>query len=168
MVMDKSKLLDRLTKFALFSYFTPEELEGVASTVRTRRFGKGETIFREGDVGEELFLVEEGRVAITKAVKGNIEQVLAHLGPGEYFGEMAVLEKIPRTATVSAEEDCLLLVIGEDDLLHLMEDQPKAAAKIMFNLMKTFSKRLQATNEQVRDAVRWGLEATGFQPEDDK
>jgi len=164
--MEKPRILDRLEKSTLFSYFTPEELRDVARIVRTRRFGKGETIFKEGDVGEELFLVEEGRVAISKAVKGNIEQVLAHLGPGDYFGEMAVLEKIPRTASVSAEEDCLLLVIGEDDLIHLMENEPKAAAKIMFNLLKTFSKRLQATNEQVRDAVRWGLEATGFQPEE--
>ena len=162
---ERERLLERLSAFALFAYFTPEELAKTADTVRTRRFKNGDVVFREGDLGEELFLVDEGRVAISKAVKGNIEQVLAHLGPGECFGEMAVLEKIPRTASVSAEEDCVLFVISEDDLMHLMEDEPKAAAKMMFNLLKTFSRRLQATNEQVREAVRWGLEATGYQPE---
>lgn len=141
---------------SLFSYFSVEELELVAGLVSTRPYKKGELIFCEG---------EEGKVAISKPVKGNLEQVLAHLGPGDHFGEMAILEKIPRTASASAEENCILLVISENDLLRMMDEHPKAAAKIMFNLLRTFSARLKATNEQVREAVRWGLEATGYHVE---
>jgi CRP/FNR family cyclic AMP-dependent transcriptional regulator len=162
---DRQRIIERLANSALLAYFTTDELQNVVSMVRTRRFGKGDLIFLEGDVGEELYLVEEGKVAISKAVKGNLEQVLAHMGPGEYFGEMALLDKIPRTASASAEEDCVLMAIGKDDLFTLMEKEPKAAAKLMFNLLKTFTTRLKATNEQLKEAVRWGLEATGYQPE---
>jgi len=158
-------LIDALGRSSLFAGLGRDELDLVLSISRTRRFGSGDVVFSEGEVGEELFLVKEGKVAITKQVKGNIEQVLAHLGPGDYFGEMAVMDKIPRTATATAEEACVLVVIGESDLLKMMDDYPKTAAKIMFNLLRTFSRRLQATNEQVRDAVKWGLEATGYQIE---
>lgn len=165
MPISDKKSTSGLKGSSLFSYFSVEELEMVASMVKTKQFKKGELIFREGEEGEELFLVEEGKVAISKPVKGNLEQVLAHLGPGDHFGEMAILEKIPRTASASAEENCLLLVVSENDLLHMMEEHPKAAAKIMFNLLRTFNARLKATNEQVREAVRWGLEATGYHVE---
>ncbi len=161
----EDKSISGLKGSSLFSYFSVEEFEMVAGMVRRKQYKKGELIFREGEEGEELFLVEEGKVAISKPVQGNLEQVLAHLGPGDHFGEMAILEKIPRTASASAEENCLLLVISEDDLLRMMEEHPKAAAKIMFNLLRTFSARLKATNEQVREAVRWGLEATGYHVE---
>jgi len=163
---EKQRLAEKLSHSVLFAYCTAEELESVTAFVRPSRYEKGELIFHEGDMGAELYLVETGRVAISKAVKGNLEQVLAHMGPGEYFGEMALLDKISRTASATAEEDCVLLSIGKDDLFMLMEREPKAAAKIMFNLLRTFTSRLQATNEQLKEAVRWGLEATGYQPEE--
>ena len=162
---DESKVANRLVNSTLFAYFTVEEVQNAVKMIRMRSFRKGDLIFMEGDVGDELYLVESGKVAISKAIKGNLEQVLAHIGPGEYFGEMALLDKIPRTASASAEEDCVLMALGKDDLFALMEKEPKAAAKIMFNLLKTFTSRLQATNEQLKEAVRWGLEATGYNPE---
>jgi len=165
MSISEKKSISVLKGSSLFSYFSGEELVMVAGMVCTRQYKKGELIFREGEEGDELFLVEEGKVAISKPVKGNLEQVLAHLGPGDHFGEMAILEKIPRTASATAEENCVLLVISEGDLLRMMEVHPKAAAKIMFNLLRTFNARLKATTEQVREAVRWGLEATGYHVE---
>ena len=159
------RLIKKLSKSSLFAYLTEAELENIVRVVSSREFAKGSIIFNEGEVGEELYIVEGGMVAISKGVKGNLEQVLAHMGPGEYFGEMALLEMIPRTATASAEEDTTRMVIGKKDLFDLMENEPKAAAKIMFNLLRTFTNRLQATNEQLRETVRWGLEATGFHPE---
>jgi len=157
--------LDTLACSSLLAGLTREELACLVGSVCTRRLGKGEQVFREGESGEELFIVEEGRVAISKAVKGNLEQVLAHMGPGDFFGEIALLEKVPRTASASAEEDCVLLVINQADLFGLMDKEPRAAARIMYNLLKAFTSRLQDTNEQVREALRWGLEATGYQPE---
>lgn len=165
--MDETNLvIKKLGRSRLFAYLTDEDLGGIARVVEMRKYGMGRPIFSEGAQGEELYIVESGRVAISKLVKGNIEQVLAHMGPGDYFGEMALLEHIPRTASASAEEDTVLMVIAKKDFIGLMESQPKAAAKIMFNLLKTFTNRLQATNEQLRESVRWGLEATGFKPEE--
>lgn len=161
----KEGLITRLGGSALFAYLTTVELEHIVKMVSRMPVKKGEVLFREGDAGNELYLVDEGRIAISKVVKGNLEQVLAHMGPGDYFGEMALLEQIPRTATASAEENTVLLRICREDLFALMERQPKAAAKIMFNLLRTFTARLQSTNDQLRETVRWGLEATGFRPE---
>lgn len=163
---DKPSLIRKLGRSSLFAYLTDQELGNVADIVGFRSLGKGELLFNEGDVGDKLFIVEGGRIAISKIIKGNIEQVLAHMSTGDYFGEMALLEKIPRTASASAEEDTVLMEIGKEDLFGLMESDPKAAAKIMFNLLKTFTNRLQATNEQLRETARWGLEATGFHAED--
>ncbi len=159
-------LIIRLSASDLFSYLTTDELEDIVGMVSRVRVKKGEVLFREGDAGNELYLVDDGRIAISKVVKGNLEQVLAHLGPGDYFGEMALLEQIPRTASAQAEEDAVLLRVCREDLFAMMERQPKAAAKIMFNLLRTFTNRLQSTNDQLRETVRWGLEATGFQPEE--
>jgi len=166
-ILKKSRLdiADSLAHSTLFAYFTPEELGHVAEMIKVYGFEKGELIFSEGDVGEELYIIASGKVAISKRVKGNLEQVLAHLGRGECFGEMAILEKIPRTASAQSEEDSTLMALSKDHLFSLMETDPRAAAKIMFNLLKTFNTRLQTTNEHLREAVRWGLEATGFQPE---
>jgi len=162
---NRINVADSLSGSTLFAYFTPDELVHVAEMIKVHGYAKGELIFSEGDVGEELYIIATGKVAIGKRVKGNLEQVLAHLGRGECFGEMAILEKIPRTASAHSEEDCMLMALSKDHLFSLMETDPRAAAKIMFNLLKTFNTRLQTTNDHLREAVRWGLEATGFQPE---
>jgi len=162
---NKIDIADKLSGSTLFAYFTPDELVNVAEMVKVHGYAKGDLIFGEGDVGEELYIVASGKVAISKRVKGKLEQVLAHMGKGECFGEMAILEKIPRTASAHAEDDCLLMTLSKDHLFALMETDPRAAAKIMFNLLKSFNSRLQTTNEHLREAVRWGLEATGYHPE---
>jgi len=163
---DRPGLTARLSQSAIFAYLSADELEHVVSMSGELRVKRGGTLFAEGDEGSELYIVDYGRIAITKAVEGNLEQVLAHMGPGDYFGEMALLEQIPRSATASAEEDSGLITISRDDLMGMMEREPKAAAKIMFNLLRTFTARLQATNDQLRETVRWGLEATGYRPEE--
>lgn len=155
----------KLAKTTLFAWLTGEELSLIGGLVQPGGYRKGDLIFAEGEDGHELYLIDTGRVIISKSIKGNLEQVLAHLGPGEYFGEMAMLKQIPRTASASAEEDCTIMLIHKDSILKMMEDQPKIAAKIMFNMLQTFNNRLMSANDQVRDAVLWGLEATGFQME---
>jgi len=163
---DRLGLTARLSRSAIFASLSADELDQVVSMSGALRLKRGGILFAEGDGGNELYIVDYGRIAITKAVEGNLEQVLAHMGPGDYFGEMALLEQIPRSATASAEEDSGLITISHDDLMGLMDREPKAAAKIMFNLLRTFTARLQATNDQLRETVRWGLEATGFRPEE--
>src|SRR5579863_3085450 len=75
-----------------------------------KSFPKSTVLFREGDEGAEMFVIRGGRIAISKTA-GTVEKVLVTLGPGEFFGEMSILNNKPRTATATVVEDAQLLVI---------------------------------------------------------
>src|SRR5215470_11455412 len=75
-----------------------------------REFPKGHVLFREGEPGKEMFVLQSGKVAISKRVR-DVEKVLATLGPGEFFGEMAIISNKPRNATATVAESAKVLVI---------------------------------------------------------
>lgn len=85
-----------------------------------REFSVGEVLFREGETGDEMFVIQNGQVRITKLVAGE-QRPLATLGRGEFVGEMAILNEKPRTATATVVEDAKLLVIGAKTLELMIE-----------------------------------------------
>ncbi len=104
------------------------------SQVQTRRFTTGQTIFQEGDDAHgEAFLVQSGRVAIQKQVKGE-ERTLRVLGEGELLGEVSLFRAGPRSATAMAEGDVTLCVIPGDRLEHFVRTNPKLAVEIVKRL----------------------------------
>lgn len=112
------------------------------------RFGKtcapGDVLFREGEPGREMYVLQEGSVRITKSVKGE-EKTLAILGPGEFFGEMAILNAKPRTATAVVEEQAKVLVLGAKTF----EQMVVSNAEIAVRLIKKLSRRLDSANELI-------------------
>ncbi|HPD18754.1 MAG TPA: cyclic nucleotide-binding domain-containing protein [Candidatus Goldiibacteriota bacterium] len=96
-----------------------------------KRYSKGEYIFREGDHGEEMFIIHQGKVNITKKTDEG-EKILVTLGPGDFFGEMAVIDKGPRSASAIAVEDTTCIVLDED----LFEQQMQRNAKIVKKILK--------------------------------
>lgn len=112
------------------------------------RFGKtcepGEVLFREGEQGELMYVLQSGSVRITKSVKGE-EKTLAILGPGEFFGEMAILNAKPRTATAVVEEAAQVLVLGS----RTFEQMVVSNAEIAVRLIKKLSRRLDSANELI-------------------
>ncbi|RZO48420.1 MAG: Crp/Fnr family transcriptional regulator [Sandaracinaceae bacterium] len=112
------------------------------------RFGKtsepGEVLFREGEHGEEMYVLQEGAIRITKAVKGE-EKTLALLGPGEFFGEMAILNAKPRTATAVVEQQAKVLVLGAK----AFERMVVSNAEIAVRLIKRLARRLDSANELI-------------------
>jgi CRP/FNR family cyclic AMP-dependent transcriptional regulator len=113
------------------------------------RFGKefraGEVLFREGESGEEMFVIQSGLVRITKKV-GNEERPLATLGRGEFLGEMAILNEKPRTATATVVEDAKCLVIGGRTL----ETMISKNSEIALRLIKKLARRLDSADELVQ------------------
>jgi CRP-like cAMP-binding protein len=91
-----------------------------------------------------------------------VEQVLARIGPGDFFGEMALFDRSPRSATVQADTDVALLVLDRAALARLTEDSPRAAAAFFQALVHVFIERLRASGDLVAEVTRWGLEATGL------
>ncbi len=121
-----------------------------------RRFGriypKGEYVFREGDEGQEMFYVLAGRVRVEKKA-GRVRKVLAEVGPGEYFGEMAALIQVPRTATAHAVEESDVAVIDGETLHRLLRENEE----ISLHMLKEFSQRIRRTDNLVDELSQWWL-----------
>ncbi len=112
------------------------------------RFGKkipaNTTLFQEGDRGEEMYIIQTGKVKISKRIRG-VEKTLATLEKGEFFGEMAILNDKPRSATAETLEDCDMLVIDRKTFDALI----RGNAEIAVRFIKRLADRLRETNDQM-------------------
>jgi CRP-like cAMP-binding protein len=108
------------------------------------RFEQGHILFHEGDDGEEMFIIQSGRVAIKKKVKEG-ETTLAVLEKGDFFGEMSVLERLPRSATAEMIEPGEIIVIAGDTFGDMIKANPEIAVR----MLRKYSIRLRETNKQI-------------------
>lgn len=113
-----------------------------------RTFESGEYVFREGDLGTEMYILQEGEVEILKRVN-DVEERLAGLGKGDFFGEMAVLEDLPRTASARAATDCTAIEIDGSTFDQMLRTKPEIAVRIMRKL----SRRLRQTDAMLQEAL---------------
>src|ERR1051325_6314836 len=102
-----------------FRTLTPVELERVKQSAKELHFKSGQHIFKEGDLGDGIYIVQEGLVQILSVVGPTDRRIFSRIGPGEMFGEMAVLDAEPRSATVSAEQDTTVYFIPRKELLEM-------------------------------------------------
>ena len=142
-----------------------QTLSILASLLVSRTIKSGAVIFRERDDSDALYIVEQGRVVVSKHVSGDVDIVLTRFNPGDFFGEMGLFDAAPRSAAAHAESDTVLWQLGRHAFEQILADHPAMAARICYRLVTVFIQRLRATNEQAREATRWGLEATGYSPE---
>jgi CRP/FNR family transcriptional regulator, cyclic AMP receptor protein len=116
------------------------------------RFGRaapaGTALFREGDTGREMFVVQSGKVRLTRTIRG-VEKILAEVGPGEFFGEMSIINDRPRTATATAIEDSQLLALDPKTF----EAMIKANTEIAVRMIKKLAKRLDDANAQIENLL---------------
>lgn len=157
-----AETLTFLREVRLFKDIAQPELTTLAETLRERPLKRGQVLVREGEAGEEMFVVLRGSMVISKAVTGRVEQVLARIGPGDFFGEMSLFDRSPRSATVQADTEATLLVLDREALRRLTEQNPRAAAAFFQALVQVFIERLRASGDLVAEVTRWGLEATGL------
>jgi CRP-like cAMP-binding protein len=111
-------------------------------------FPKGTVLFREGDLGREMFIIQKGKVQVRKKV-GPAEKVLAELSNGEFFGEMALLMGMDRSATVEVIEDSKLLVVNPDTFESLL----KSNLDIALKMLRKMASRLRALDEHFETAI---------------
>jgi CRP-like cAMP-binding protein len=111
-----------------------------------KHFPKGTVLFHEGDEGEDMYVIRSGRVAIKKRVPHG-ETTVAVLEKGDFFGEMALLERIPRTAGAEMEEDGDLVVIGSDIFGDMIKSNPEIAVR----MLRKYSLRLRETTKHVEE-----------------
>jgi CRP-like cAMP-binding protein len=139
-----------LKKVALFEGLTQGQLAKVASIAQPRKFDGAAYLFREGDVGQEMYVIVEGRVRISKDVPGIGEEALAILEKGQYFGEMAVIDDSPRSADAIAHTPCTVWVIEREKLDQLMFTDKDLAYVLLWTFVRTLSGRLRETSEKIK------------------
>jgi CRP/FNR family transcriptional regulator, cyclic AMP receptor protein len=140
---------ETLAKIDIFRELHPEGIERLAAICAEETYRVGEVVFKEGDVGDKLYLILDGRVRISREVSGMGEEALAILGPGSAFGEMSLIDDFPRSADARVHERCRLLVLTKsalEDLLFLDKD---LAYEILWNFVKILSARLRETNDKM-------------------
>ena len=139
-----------LKKVALFEGLTQGQLAKVASIAQARSYAAGAHLFREGDAGHEVFILLSGKVRISKSVPGIGEEALAILEPGQYFGEMALIEDSPRSADAIAHSSCDVWVIERAALDQLMFTDKDLAYVLLWTFVRTLSGRLRETNDKIK------------------
>jgi PPM family protein phosphatase len=142
-----------LKKVPIFARLDERELMRVMQAADSKEYKANESIVQEAERGEELFVVLSGRVQVKRG-----DQVLTKLGPGEHFGEMALIRATPRSATVVAEVDSDLLVIHRNEFFHILRDDHQIGVKMLWEFLGVLAERLDRTSGELFSA-RKELEA---------
>jgi CRP-like cAMP-binding protein len=124
------EIVDLLKETALFRDLQRNEIDLIARSTRLETFPAGKAIIREGRVGAAFFIIVSGRVEVVKDIDGPTPVVLASFGPGDFFGEIATIKHLPRSASVRALEDTQCLVIWRADFEGFISHFPEAAAQV--------------------------------------
>ena len=133
----------------LFRHLRPDELKALRQVTLERRFAAGQEIFHEGDPGDGMYVVKEGSVEISGLLNQNTRRVFSQIGPGDVFGEMAVIEHRPRSASATAVGDTTVYFIPRGEMLSLIERSPGLA----LSLLQEISHRLREFNRQYLNEV---------------
>ncbi|MEZ4228672.1 MAG: cyclic nucleotide-binding domain-containing protein [Polyangiaceae bacterium] len=142
---------DELKRIGLFGALSSEVLDHLAQTLPTVEPDPGDLVFKEGDTARELFVLLEGEAEVVKRSRSGVDARVAVLGPGDWFGEMAVLDVQPRSASVRALAPSRLLRIRATDLDALYRHDLKAYALVVLNIARELSRRLRVTDGILAD-----------------
>ena len=138
-----------IRKAPIFMGLDSSAADALRASMNLVKLRKGQSLFKEGDDGDHLFVVSSGKVKLgTKSVDGR-ENLLMILGPGDMFGELSLFDSGPRTATATAVTDSKLLALGQDKVIPWVKEHPEVSLQLLARL----ASRLRRTNEVVGDLV---------------
>jgi CRP/FNR family transcriptional regulator, cyclic AMP receptor protein len=125
----KDQYLDHLGSIALFSALSRKELERVGRSVDELTVTAGHRLVTQGDIGREMFVLVDGQATVERN-----DQVIGTIGPGAAVGELSLLDHGPRTASVTCDTDCTVLVLGAREFTALLDDVPDLTHKMLTRL----------------------------------
>ena len=143
-----------LSKYPPFRSFDGADLEAMGSVGEEKVIRKDELVFDEDSKGDSMSVIKSGAVKIIKKVK-NQENTIAVLNPGEFFGEMALLDGLPRSAAVKATADSEHFMISLEGYQKLRKEKPHTALKLMDIIIKVLSNRLRQANKNLEVISFW-------------
>jgi CRP/FNR family cyclic AMP-dependent transcriptional regulator len=148
--MRASALVRMLRQVSLFEGLLPIHLKRIAALCQEVSFKLNDRVFTHGDASDGLYLILEGAVRISRSVSGIGEEALAVLKPGQYFGEMSIVDDdMPRSADAIAHESSRLLKLPKDDLRDLMFVDRELAYELLWRFVRTLSGRLRESNDRL-------------------
>lgn len=142
---EQARRVEILSRASAFAGLPRRFLGRLAAQLFEKTYEAGEVAFAEGEPGRGLFVVREGSVAITRGTSHG-EQVLSVLGPGSCFGELALIDELPRSATARLKEPTRLLILYRSDFEALVGSDRTIALAVMRNLLRTLSAYVRRTN----------------------
>ncbi len=138
---------DMLKLVPFFANLTPEEVQSLSEHLVPRRFNAGQIVFHLGDPGGLLYIITRGKVKISHSNPDGQEALLAILGPGDHFGELALLDDSPRSATAESIEPSEMLTLHRDAFTRFLESNPAFAHHVLY----TLATRIRRLNNQISD-----------------
>ena len=147
--MPEQRVSEYLRRLPLFSRLPDTELAELADRVRTKSFKRGEMIFRKDDPGTHLYMVLEGGVKIALPGEFGQEALVAIMRPGEFFGELALFDRSPRSASATALEDTRAALLAGDDFLAYLESHPASFRVVLETLART----IRRLSDRVEDLI---------------
>ena len=138
-----------IRKAPLFTALDDAASVSLLANMVSVKISKGSVLFAEGDEGDQLYVIAEGKLKLGTSSGDGRENLLSILGPGEMFGELSLFDPGPRTSTATAVTDAKLLSLGQEKLLPWLAENPKVALQLLARL----AQRLRRTNEAVGDLV---------------
>lgn len=146
---EKHALIELIKSLPVFKGLSMRELVMIERIIHQRKYSDGEIIFGENTPGAGMYIVKEGEVVIKKNTYNDREIELAVIGEQSFFGEMALIDEVPRSASAEARKDTVLLAFCKPDLENLKERNPKIALTVTTNIAQLVCRRLVKANENL-------------------
>ena len=137
---------EALRAIPLFRDLGEKDLADIAGLLIDRKFPRDAVIYEDGSMGDYMYIISEGQVKITKMSEDGREKILEILGPGNFHGEMALLDRAPRSASAKTITPCVLLALSRADFLGLL----KQNHEVTLELIRVLARRLRETDEQIK------------------
>ncbi len=138
-----------LSRVPAFADLSARELRGVALIVHKREYKTGDPVFYQGDPGLGMYIIREGEVSIRISEGEGEDKELAVLSDGDFFGELALLDESPRSATAICRTDCSLIGFFRTDLFEMIEQKTDLGLKIVLRLAEILAVRLRKTDKEL-------------------
>jgi diguanylate cyclase (GGDEF)-like protein len=152
----KGNIAENIKAIDIFSDLNNDEALMLFSRMKSRTFDAGESLFKEGDSGDQLYIIVSGRVSITVNLPDGKELILSEISGGNFFGEMSIIERAPRSATCRTLEKTECLSLHADDFNALIEEYPATASSIMNRMLAITAQRLVNVGSFLSQMVQWG------------
>ena len=136
-----------LAKMPLFARLSEREMLRIMQVAEVVSYDSGQVVVEEGDRGDELFIMLSGQVRVSRG-----DAVLTEFGPGEHFGEMALIRAMPRSATITAIESAELIVLHRADFYEILRKEHELAVKLLWQFLGVLADRLDQTSQDLRSA----------------